>query len=129
MSHQPSQAEVARQTAADYAASAAQTVSETLDPSRKQDEEPKKKPTMKQKLDQAAYESYGQPGQKEETYMEKGTAPLTFFLGWPCSGSSGVAVNSVLAFILFLPFFLGPRGLPWISRLVSVAALENRVAP
>ena len=70
MSSQPSQKDVARSTVA----SAVQTVADAIDPSQTKDGESKKEPTLKDKLDQAAYTStYNTAEQKkEETFMEKG---------------------------------------------------------
>ena len=78
MSHQPSQAEVARQTTAEYATSAAQTVVEIIDPSRKKDDDQsKKEPSLKEKLDRAAYGTAEE--KKEETYLEKGMEVIIVF--------------------------------------------------
>jgi hypothetical protein len=71
MSSQPSQRDVARSTVA----SAVQTVAETIDPSQtKDDDESKKEPTLKEKLDRAAYTSTNNAAErkKEETFVEKG---------------------------------------------------------
>jgi hypothetical protein len=70
MSSQPSQRDVARSTVA----SAVQTVVETIDPSQtKDDDKSKKEPTLKDKLDRAAYTSTNNATeQKKETFVEKG---------------------------------------------------------
>lgn len=73
MSSQPSQKEVARSTVA----SAVQTVAETIDPSQKKDEDDtRKEPTLKEKLDRAAYTSpdNAEEQKTEETFMEKGSS-------------------------------------------------------
>lgn len=77
MSSQPSQRDVARSTVA----SAVQTVAETIDPYQtKGDDEIKKEPTLKDKLDRAAYTNPNNAAEqkKEETFVEKGITSQFF---------------------------------------------------